>query len=185
MASNLFYKLMLGFAMPAGSKFTTGSFLLVDRKVAECFRQFHEHNRITFALVAWTGFEQMVVDYNRKPRVAGVSGWNFSKMMKTMYDAFIGFSFVPVRLMTRAGVVAFLITILLSVYLLFSLVTGNPIPGWTSIMLAIAFFFGIQFLMMGITAEYLYRIYAEVVRRPLYFISDRSDSSARDFNHVK
>jgi len=175
--SKIFFKLMRRFAMPHASKFTTGSFLLVDRQVAKCLRQFHEQNRITFALVAWTGFDQAIVEYDRQERVAGKSGWNFSKMIKTMYDAFIGFSFLPIRIMKLLGVGAFLLTIPLSAYLIFSWLTGDPLMGWTSLMLTIAFFFGIQFLLMGIVGEYLYRIYAEAVRRPLYFISEKTYQS--------
>jgi dolichol-phosphate mannosyltransferase len=145
--------------------------------------QFNEHNRITFALVAWTGFEQAVVEYDRKARVAGVSGWNFRKMVKAMYDAFIGFSLLPIRLMTLAGLVAFLITLALGVYLVYCWLTGNPRPGWTSTMGAMAFFFGIQFLLMGITGEYLYRIYAEVVRRPLYFLADETPEAREPVDH--
>ena len=130
----------------------------MDKRVAECFRQFQECNRITFALVAWTGFDQEVVDYDRKKRLKGISGWNFRKMVKTMYDAFIGFSLIPIRLMTLAGVTAFSLTFVLSVYLLAGWFTGNPAPGWTSQMLGLSCFFGIQFCIMGVMGEYLYRI---------------------------
>lgn len=170
--SKLFSKLIGRFAMPPGSQFTTGSFLLVDRLVARCFQQFQERNRITFALVAWTGFDQAVVDYKRRLRIVGTSGWNFNKMVKAMYDTFIGFSFLPIRLITLLGISTFLLTIPLSAYVLISWIIGNPLLGWTGLMLALSFFFGIQFLLMGIMGEYLYRIYGEAVRRPLYFISD-------------
>ena len=172
--SNLFCRLLRRFAMPRGSHFTTGSFFLIDRKVAECFRQFQEHNRITFALVAWTGFDQAVVTYDRKQRVAGKSGWNLRRMIKTMYDAFIGFSTLPFRLMTWCGVSLFVLTVPLLVYVVLSWLTGNPLQGWSSVMFALTFFFGIQFLLLGVVGEYLYRIYAEVVRRPLYFISEHT-----------
>jgi glycosyltransferase involved in cell wall biosynthesis len=172
--SYIFFKLMRRFAMPKGSAFTTGSFFLIDRKVAECFRQFQEHNRLTFALVAWTGFEQAVVEYNRQARIAGMSGWNFCKMLKTMYDAFLGFSTLPIRLMTLIGVSVFILTALILAYVVISWLTGETLPGWTSVMFALTLFFGLQFLLMGMVGEYLYRIYAEVVRRPLYFISERS-----------
>jgi dolichol-phosphate mannosyltransferase len=158
--------------MPRGSRFTVGSFLLVDRRVADCFRQFQEHNRVTFALVAWTGFTQDVVLYDRRERRTGRSGWTWRRMVKTMYDTFIGFSFLPIRLMTLSGVLLSLLTVPFAVYLLLVYATGQPLPGWTSVMLALTLFFGIQFLLMGIVGEYLYRIYAEVVRRPLYFVSD-------------
>jgi glycosyltransferase involved in cell wall biosynthesis len=172
--SRLFEALIRRFAMPRGSRFTVGSFLLVDRRVAECFRQFQEHNRVTFALVAWTGFTQEVVEYDRRPRRTGRSGWTWRRMVKTMYDTFIGFSFLPIRLMTLVGILLFAMTLPFAGYLVVVYVTGRPLPGWTSVMLALTLFFGIQFLLMGVVGEYLYRIYAEVVRRPLYFVSART-----------
>jgi dolichol-phosphate mannosyltransferase len=174
--SRRFESLIRKYAMPPGSRFTTGSFLLVDRKVADCFAQFQEHNRVTFALVAWTGFTEAVVEYHRQPRRIGVSGWTYGRMVKTMYDTFIGFSQVPIRVMTVAGLVVSLLTLPMAGYILYHRLAGHPILGWTSIMLPLTLFFGLQFLMMGIVGEYLYRIYAEVVRRPLYFISATTDA---------
>ncbi len=173
LASALFYRLIRRYAMPRHSKFTTGSFLLVDRKVADCYRKFKEHNRITFALVAWTGFDQEVVEYDRKQRMSGKSGWTFAKMMKSMYDTFIGFSAAPIRLMTFLGIGFSLLTIPVSAYVLYNWFAHDTVPGWTGLMLTLTFFFGIQFLLMGISGEYLYRIYSESVRRPLYFISEK------------
>jgi hypothetical protein len=72
--------------------------------------------------------------------------------------------------------VAILVAVGLSVYLFVSWTIGHPAPGWTSIMFGMAFFFGIQFLLMGLSGEYLHRIYLEVVKRPLYFISDNTPS---------
>jgi dolichol-phosphate mannosyltransferase len=174
LASNLFHALLRRFAMPRGSKFTTGSFLLADRRVVECVRQFGEQNRIVFALVAWTGFEEAVVEYDRRQRLTGRSRWTLSRLIKTAYDALIGFSSLPIRVMTVLGCGAFLVTALLAVYLVYSWAVGHPFPGWTSIMLGIALFFGIQFLLMGLSGEYLHRIYLESVKRPLYFVADRT-----------
>jgi hypothetical protein len=72
-----------------------------------------------------------------------------------------------------------LLTIPMAAYLLYHRIVGHPILGWTSTMLPMTLFFGLQFLMMGIVGEYLYRIYTEVVRRPLYFVSDTTWSEAR------
>lgn len=174
LASSMFETLIRRFAMPRGSKFATGSFLLVDRLVADAFRQFQEHNRVTFALVAWTGFRQEIVEYDRVRRQTGASGWTWRRMVKTMYDVFIGFSFVPIRLMTLSGLLLAALTVPILIYLGYIYLTGVPLAGWTSVMAALTLFFGVQFLLLGIVGEYLYRIYAEVVRRPLYFVSDRT-----------
>ena len=171
-ASGIFYRLIKRFAMPPDSKFTTGSFLLADRKAVLAFRKFTERNRVTFALFAWTGFTQAVVEYNRKKRAGGRSGWNFSKMTRAMYDTFLGFSPTPIKFITLLGAGTSLSCIPLAFYLLFCWAHGRPLVGYTSLMLSITFFFGVQFLLMGIMGEYLQRIYTETVRRPLYFLMD-------------
>jgi len=180
--SGVFFRLIRRYAMPRGSKFATGSFFLIDRRVAECFKQFPERNRITFALVAWTGFRQEVVEYDRLGRGAGKSGWSFGRMLKAMYDTFIGFSEVPARLMTITGVLTSLLSIPFSLYLVFSWWLTDTVPGWTGLMLGVTVFFGLQFLMMGLVGEYLYRIYSEVTARPLYFISQEAGGSSAKTN---
>ncbi len=178
LASRLFHWLLRRYAMPKGSKFTTGSFFLIDRKVLEAVRQFDEANRITFALVAWTGFDQVTVPYNRRRRTGGTSGWSFGQMMKSMYDAFVGFSGLPIRMMELAALSAFLVSVGLVIYLLVVWATGTRVPGWTSQMLLFSVFFGIQFWLTAIVGEYLSRIHGEVVRRPLYFVSEATGGEA-------
>jgi dolichol-phosphate mannosyltransferase len=172
--SRFFEWLTRRYAMPRGSQFTTGSFFLMDRKVLEGFHQFRERNRVTFALVAWTGFEQATVEYDRQPRRAGVSSWKWRNLLKTAYDTFLAFSKLPFGVMTAVGAAMFLLSIPFSIYLVLCYVTGNPQPGWTSIMLALVMFFGLQFMFMSLLGEYLSRIFSEVVQRPLFFVSERT-----------
>lgn len=175
--SRIFFELLRRFAMPKGSKFTTGSFLLVDRKVVQCLRRFREQNRITFALVAWTGFDQATVEYDRQERFAGKSGWTFPRMIKTFYDAFISFSAVPVRLITWLGIFVSLSSVCFLVFLVLNWLSGVAAAGWSSTMFALTGFFGLQFMVLGIIGEYLQRIHAESLGRPLYFISQATDGS--------
>ncbi|MGE4167259.1 MAG: glycosyltransferase family 2 protein [Xanthobacteraceae bacterium] len=180
--SKAFYHLVRRFAMPRDSKFATGSFLLVDRVVVEALRQFRELNRITFALVAWTGFRQEVVYYDRKARTTGTTGWTFRRMMKAMYDTFIGFSELPARLITVIGVAMWLFSLCLAAFVLGSYLIGSVLPGWTGIMLALTTFSGLLFLILGVIGEYLHRIYIEVTRRPIYIVSEAlgaADGSTR------
>jgi glycosyltransferase involved in cell wall biosynthesis len=172
MTSKLFNRALTKHAMPRGSKFTTGSFLLVDRVVLDCFNQFKEHNRITFALVAWTGFDQVRVPYHRVARTTGTSGWSFPKMLKSMYDAFIGLSTLPIRVMKWAAAIALLIAVILMIYTIaLATLTRTDAPGWASQMLVLAGFFAVQFTLMAIVGEYLNRIYTESMRRPFFFVS--------------
>ncbi len=163
-------------AMPSGSKVSTGGFLLMDRKVADCFRQFREHNRITFALVAWTGFKQDVVLYDRRSRQAGVSGWKFGRMIEAMYNTLLGFSNLLPRFITFLGAGIFLMNIPIAIFLVADYVFSRPIPGWTGLMVTLCFFFGVVCLMLGVMSEYLHRIYIETTGRPLYFIAQESES---------
>lgn len=172
LTSKMFNRALMKHAMPKGSKFTTGSFLLIDRAVLDCFNQFSEHNRITFALVAWTGFEQVRVPYHRAARTTGASGWNFAKMLKSMYDAFIGLSTLPIRVMKWAAAVAFLVATSLVVYVVaIAVLTDTSAAGWASQMIVVSAFFAVQFTLMAVMGEYLYRIYTESMDRPFYFVS--------------
>ena len=120
-----------------------------------------------------TGFRQEIVHYDRSRRRTGKSGWTFSRMVLTMYDAFVGFSVLPIRLTTALGMAVSLLNVPLAIYLLTRWWLGHPLPGYTSVMLVLTVFFGIQFLLMGLIGEYLYRIYLESMRRPLYFVAER------------
>jgi dolichol-phosphate mannosyltransferase len=181
-ASGVFESLLRRHAMPTGSLFTTGSFLLMDRRVLECYKQFQEGNRITFALVAWTGFDQAVVEYDRQARTAGKSSWGLGKMLKAAYDAFLSFSRVPFGAVTAVGATLFLFSVALCIYIIVSYLTGDPKPGWVSIMFAMCMFFGMHFIFMSIQGEYLSRIYSESVRRPLYFISESTEETEQQTN---
>jgi len=173
--SRMFQSALRRWAFPKDSQFSTGTFLLLDRPVLDAVRAMPERNRITFALVAWTGFDQAQVEYDRGERMAGRSGWTFAGMLRAMYDAFLGFSTVPIRLMTFAAALSFVAAGALIVYLLIVLIVGDPVPGWTSQMLVMSVFFAIQFSLMGVLGEYMYRIYSEATRRPLFFVSDTTD----------
>jgi glycosyltransferase involved in cell wall biosynthesis len=176
-ASAILESTLRRFAMPRSSLFRTGSFLLMDRVVLECFRQFREQSRVTFALVAWTGFNQAAVPYDRRPRRGGHSGWSVGRLLDTAYDAFIGFSPLPARFLTVLGFVLFGVGILLLVYLTAYWILWDVQPGWTGIIGTMTLFFGLLFMMLGLIAEYLYRIFVETKHRPLYFVADRAGSS--------
>jgi hypothetical protein len=124
--------------------------------------------------MAWTGFRQEKVYYNRAPRMAGRTGWSFSRLFKALYNAFIGFSQIPIRAFLYIGLATFAASVLLAVFSVWSyFVTPNAMPGWTSLASMIGMLFGIQFLMLSVMGEYLYRIYIESMRRPRYFVAQR------------
>src|SRR5262245_3974668 len=116
-ASRILETILRRYAMPPNSQFQTGSFFLIDRIVLDCVRQFREHARVTFALVAWTGFKQAVVEYERRERIEGRSGWTFGRMLNTAYDVFIGFSPAPAKALTMLGFALLIASMLVVIYL--------------------------------------------------------------------
>jgi glycosyltransferase involved in cell wall biosynthesis len=159
------------FAMPKNSQFRTGSFFLIDRMVLNCVRQFREHSRVTFAIVAWTGFEQSTVMYDRQPRLAGRSGWSLGQLLNTAYDVFIGFSPMPAKVLTAFGFFMLFSSFLVAAYVVTDWFLRDVQPGWTGLMTTMTLCFGLLFVMLGVSFEYLYRIFVETKNRPLYFVA--------------
>jgi glycosyltransferase involved in cell wall biosynthesis len=174
LASNLLETLLRRFAMPRNSRFQTGSFFLIERIVLDSVRQFREHSRVTFALVALTGFDQAVVNYDRKVRADGRSGWTFWQMLNTAYDAFIGFSPVPAKALTIFGAAMLVASLLGVVYLVLAWFLQDVQVGWTGVMATMTLCFGLLFMMIGVAFEYLYRIFVETKDRPLYFVAQKA-----------
>ena len=167
------------FAMPRNSKFQTGSFFLIERIVLDGLRQFREHARVTFALVAWTGFDQAVVHYDRRMRTGGRSGWTFASMLNTAYDVFIGFSPMPAKILTAFGFIMLIASVVAVFYLVFTWLVQDVQVGWTGLMATMTLCFGLLFVMIGISFEYLYRIFVETKDRPLYLVSQQTGDIRR------
>lgn len=169
-----FYAAVRRFAIPTYPKGGTGSFCLISRKVVETFRQCAERNRLTFGLIAWSGFRETQVPYHRPPRAAGSSSWTFGRLVKSAIDTFISFSFLPIRAISYFGLVVSLLSFVFGFYVVINkLVYGTGVQGWTSVMLAVLVLGGVQLTMIGVLGEYLWRILDETRGRPLYVI-DRS-----------
>jgi hypothetical protein len=178
-ASRMLEATLRRFAMPRDSRFQTGSFFLIERIVLDSVRQFREQSRVTFALIAWTGFEQAVVSYDRKPRINGSSGWSFGQMLNAAYDVFIGFSPIPAKILTIFGFFMLVTSLLGVIYLLLTWLVQKVEVGWTGLMVTMTLCFGLLFVMIGTSFEYLYRIFIEAKDRPLYFVS----KNAGDVRH--
>jgi glycosyltransferase involved in cell wall biosynthesis len=177
----LFYAAVRRFAIPGYPKGGTGSFCLVSRKVIDTFRQCTERNRLTFGLIAWSGFRQTEVPYRRPPRAAGRSSWTAGRMVKSAIDTFVSFSFLPIRAMSYFGLFVSFISFLFGIYVLVNkLAFGTMVEGWTSVMLAVLFLGGVQLTMIGVLGEYLWRILDEARGRPLYIIDRTIGVRARE-----
>jgi polyisoprenyl-phosphate glycosyltransferase len=152
----------------------TGDFRLIDKKVAEAFKAMPERNRFVRGMVSWIGFEQTYIEYERDERFAGVTKYPLKKMIKFASDGIIAFSSKPLRFMTGLGCMTITLAFVILVYsLIVKLFGSSAEPGWTSLMVAITFFSGVQLLSLGVLGEYIARIYDESKNRPLYLIKDK------------
>ena len=150
----------------------TGDFRLVDRKVVDTINILPEHNKFLRGLFSWVGYKQAPFEYERKERFAGETKYPLKKMLKLASDGIISFSTKPLKLVGALGIISIIISVILLIYALVSYACklNNLSAGWTSIMVAITFFSGIQLLSIWIISEYVGRIYDETKQRPQYII---------------
>jgi glycosyltransferase involved in cell wall biosynthesis len=150
----------------------TGDFRLMSRQVVLSMRALREQNRFVRAMVSWVGFKQTAVHYERPERFAGETKYPLRKMLRFAADGITSFSIVPLRMATWLGLLSGLVAIVTSGWAVYSAVTGETVPGWATIMIAVALAASAQLIMTGILGEYIGRIYEEVKRRPLYIVAD-------------
>lgn len=151
----------------------TGDFRLIDRKIVDCLKQMPEQNKFLRGQIAWLGFRQTAVMFERQERIHGITGYPFSKMLKFALDGITGFSDKPLAFVTRAGLFISLISFLIIIYAIFAhYALQQTITGWTSLIVSSMFIGGIQLLSIGIIGEYISRINKNVLNRPLYIVSN-------------
>ncbi|MDM5314931.1 glycosyltransferase family 2 protein [Fictibacillus sp. b24] len=151
----------------------TGDFRIIDRKVADVFKNMTERNRFVRGMFSWIGFRQTFIEYERDERFAGETKYPLKKMIRFASDGIIAFSSKPLRLVMTLGFISVLISIGVFIYALVVKLSGQPVEaGWASLMVAITFFSGIQLLGLGIVGQYIARIYDESKNRPIYIVKD-------------
>ncbi len=153
----------------------TGDFRLVDKKVIDVINTLPEHNKFLRGLFSWVGFEQYAFEYERQERFAGKTKYPLKKMLKLAGDGIISFSTKPLKLLGSVGILAIFISFIILIYALISYIfnLNNLTPGWTSLMVAITFFSGVQLVSLWISSEYIGRIYDETKQRPQYIINKK------------
>jgi polyisoprenyl-phosphate glycosyltransferase len=151
----------------------TGDFRLLDRKVVDELNKFRERDRFLRGMVSYIGFKQIGVLFDRDERHAGVTGYPLKKMIKFAIDGILGFSTVPLQLISQIGAFISAISFLGIIYAVIMRIVRPEVtvPGWTFLVIAILFIGGIQLIMLGILGSYIGRIYSESQRRPLYIVS--------------
>lgn len=150
----------------------TGDFRLVDRKIIELINSMPEHNKFLRGLFSWVGFKQVPFEYERKERFSGKTKYPLSKMIKLALDGIISFSTKPLKIVGGLGICSLIISFLLLVYVILAYIFkfSGLTAGWTSIMVAITFFAGVQLLSLWVMSEYIARIYEESKKRPQYIV---------------
>lgn len=153
----------------------TGDFRLVDRKVIDVINSMPEHNKFLRGLFSWVGFQQKAYFYERQERKAGKTKYPFQKMWKLASDGIISFSTKPLKIVGGLGCITIVLSIAILIYSLISYAfhLNHLTPGWTSIMVAITLFSGVQLLSIWIISEYMARIYDETRHRPEYIIDKK------------
>jgi len=151
----------------------TGDFRLMDRKVVDVLKQMKERHRFPRGMSAWVGFKQIGVTYKRAARIAGVTKYPFSKMLKLALNAITGFSYFPLQVATYFGFISAGVSILAIPIVVYMRMTGSgAFFGQATTLIAVLFLGGVQLISLGILGEYIGRLYDEAKGRPLYIVRD-------------
>lgn len=151
----------------------TGDFRLLDRRAVEALKEFRESERYTKGMFSWIGFNKKEISYDRDPRAAGETKWNYGRLINFAIDGITSFTTGPLRFSTYMGVlISFAAFIYLLVVVIQTILFGNNLDGYPSMMAVILFLGGVQLLSLGIIGEYVGRIFNETKRRPLYFVEE-------------
>ena len=168
--TRLFYQLMNRFdkvKVPPGA----GDFRLLDRRAVDALLALPERNRFMKGLYAWIGFHSVAVPYMPKPRAHGRSHFSLPKLIALSVDGLTAFANWPLRIVGALGVMLALAAFAYGGYLtLVYMLYGHEVSGWTTIVVTLMLFFGMQMVFLGIIGEYVGRIFEEVKRRPLYLV---------------
>ncbi len=184
--ADLYHRLMRRYAIPTWPA-RGADVVMMRRPVRDVVVSWPLKNTSLFGQVLWAGFRQTSIYYAKQRRQAGRSKWSLGKKIKLFVDSFVSFSFAPIRFISYAGMALFFVG---SSYAAFiaarKLFFGRPVPGWTSLMVVLLLVSGLQFLMLGVIGEYLWRIVDQVRGTPPFVIQSRlgievSDQVEREF----
>jgi len=169
--AKLFYRLLSKLA-EIEIPLDTGDFRLMSRRALDALLSLPEQARFIRGMVAWVGFRQVPIAYDRAERHAGQTKYPLARMMRFALDAVTGFSTAPLRFASHFGLWLVAASVLLIAYIGFAFLTGRAIQGWTSLMLVVVVLGAVQMFVLGMIGEYLGRLYIEAKRRPLYIVSE-------------
>ncbi|MEO8453985.1 MAG: glycosyltransferase family 2 protein [Sphingomicrobium sp.] len=150
----------------------TGDFRLMSRRALDALLAMPEQARFIRGMVAWIGFKQMPLPYDREERFAGRTKYPLKKMLRFAFDALTGFSSAPLKLASHAGLALSIGSVLLIIYIGYAWLAGQNIQGWTSLMLVVVVLGAVQMFVLALMGEYIGRLYNEAKRRPLYIVQE-------------
>ena len=170
--SKMYYKVLQSLTRVPIQK-DTGDFRLLDRRCVNALRKLRESQRCSKSMFSWIGYNKKEVLYERDPRIAGKTKWNYRKLIDLAIDGITSFTTSPLRISTYLSIPTFLALFVYFIYVIIKCITQNvAIQAFQAIILLILFFSGIQILLFGIIGEYLGRIFNETKNRPLYFVNE-------------
>jgi len=167
--SKLFYRL-IGYLAEVPIPPDTGDFRLMSRRAVDAFLLLPETSRFIRGMVAWIGYAQVAVPYDRQARTAGKTKYSLGRMLRFSVDAVTGFSIKPLRAASLASAGLLGAALLITLWALITWLGHGTVRGWTSLIVTILLVGGVQTLILGIIGEYIGRLFLEVKRRPLYLI---------------
>ncbi|MBP3037940.1 glycosyltransferase family 2 protein [Bacillaceae bacterium Marseille-Q3522] len=154
----------------------TGDFRLLDRRCVDALKQLRETQRYTKGMFSWIGYNKKEILFDRDPRAAGETKWNYAKLTDLAIEGITSFTTAPLRLSAMLGIIISIFSFLYIIWIVTkTLIFGEPVAGYPSLMTVILFLGGIQLISLGIIGEYLGRIFNETKNRPLYFAEEYND----------
>ncbi|MBK9792501.1 MAG: glycosyltransferase family 2 protein [Sphingobacteriales bacterium] len=172
MTAKLFYR-FINRLSEVSIPLDTGDFRIISKKINDIIVSMPERNKFLRGQIAWAGFNQTFVSYNREERYAGKTNYSYSKMFSFAFDGITAFSNLPLRLATYLGFAVSLISFFFILYTLYQkYFKHDVVQGWSSLMVSILFIGGVQLICLGIIGEYLGRIMDNVKQRPLYIVRE-------------
>ncbi|HET8534928.1 MAG TPA: glycosyltransferase family 2 protein [Sphingomicrobium sp.] len=174
-----FYRLLAN-ATDVDIPLDAGDFRLISRRALDILLAMPEQARFIRGMVAWIGFKQVPILYNRDERFAGESKYPLSKMLRFALDALTGFSSAPLKLASHAGLALSAGSALIVLYILYAWIAGRNIQGWTSLMLVVVVLGAVQMFVLALMGEYIGRLYNESKRRPLYIVQEIAGANGRE-----
>jgi glycosyltransferase involved in cell wall biosynthesis len=151
----------------------TGDFRLLSRRAVNALNSLNEYHRFMKGLFAWIGYPQKAITYERDPRHAGQTKWNYWKLWNFAIEGITSFTTAPLRIATYIGLLTAVGAFVYGTYMIVdTLLYGNPVAGYPSLIVIILFLGGVQLTAIGVIGEYLGRIFNETKQRPLYFVNE-------------